>query len=138
MEEKRMIQITRDIEKALAEMDAVELIKLFGKLEEIRFGIEDTFGVVIGGHNFYCNTHRQNCTYIIDGEESVTKEEFLALRALVDLELKGTYSISVHIRPPHKRRPGQTEPDGIITIPASLLDETEAYDEETILGKDDE
>jgi len=40
MEEIQMIQITKDIEKALAEMSAVELIKLFGKLEEIRFGMQ--------------------------------------------------------------------------------------------------
>lgn len=125
MEEKQMIQIIKDIEKALAEMSEVELIKLFGKLEEVRFGIEDTLGVVIGGHSFYCNTHRQDRPYIIDGEESVTAEEFLKLRTLVDLELKGKYSISVHIRPPHKRKPGRMGPDGIILIPDVLLDEEE-------------
>lgn len=124
MEEIQMIQITKDIEKALAEMSAVELIKLFGKLEEIRFGIEDTFGVVIGKHNFYCNTHRQNSPYVIDNEP-VTEEDFFKLHALVDLELKGTYSISVYIRPPHKRKPNQTGSDGIILIPESLLGEEE-------------
>ena len=121
MEEKRMIQITKDIEKALAEMDAVEMIKLFGKLEEIRYGIEDTFGTVIGGHAFHCNTHRTE-KYVIDNE-FVTDSEFFKLRNLIDLELKGTYSTSIHIRPPHKRKPGQTGPDGIILIPESLLGE---------------
>lgn len=124
MEEIQMIQITKDIEKALAEMSAVELIRLFGKLEEIRFGIEDTFGMVVGGHVFQCNTHRGIAPYVIDNE-SVTESEFFKLRNLVDLELKGTYSISVHIRPPHKRKPGHMGPDGIILIPDSLLSEEE-------------
>lgn len=124
MEEKQMIQIIKDIEKALAEMSEVELIKLFGKLEEIRFGIEDTFGTVVGGHVFQCNTHRGIAPYVID-RKPVTRKEFFKLRNLVDLELKGTYSISVHIRPPHKRKSGQIGPDGIILIPDSLLNEEE-------------
>ena len=120
MEEIQMIQITKDIEKALTEMSAVELIKLFGKLEEVRFGIEDTFGTVVGGHVFQCNTHREIAPYVIDSEP-VTEKEFYELQKLVELELKGTYSLTIHIRPPHKRKPGQTGPDGIILIPESLL-----------------
>ena len=132
-----MMEMAREIEKELEKLDVSELIRMFRALEEIRFGIKDTYEVRIGEHEFSCNTHKTEGQYKISGK-SVKKEQFLKLRTLVDLELKGTYSISVHIRPPHKRRLGQTEPDGIITIPASLLDETEAYDEDTILGKDDE
>lgn len=124
MDEKQMIRIIKDIEKALVEMEVVELIKLFGKLEEIRFGIEDTFGTVVGGHVFQCNTHRGIAPYVIDSKP-VTRKEFLELQKLVELELKGTYSLTIHIRPPHKRKPGQTGPDGIIMIPECLLGEEE-------------
>lgn len=124
MEERQMIQMTKDVEQALAGMSAVELIQLFGKLEEVRFGVEDTFGTVVGGHAFHCNKHRTENQYIIDNEP-VTETKFFELRKLIDLELKGTYSISIHIRPPHKRKPEQTGPDGIILIPESLLGEGE-------------
>ena len=119
-----MIQMTKDVEHALAGMSVVELIKLFSKLEEVRFGVEDTFGTVVGGHAFHCNKHRTESPYVIDNE-FVTESEFFKLRNLVDLELKGTYSISVHIRPPYKRKSGQIGPDGIILIPDSLLNEGE-------------
>ena len=96
--------ITKDIKKHLDGMSEVELITLFGKLEEVRFGIENTFGIMIGGHSFYCNTYRAESPYVIDNKP-VSESEFFELWRLVDLELKDTYSLSIHICPPHKRKP---------------------------------
>jgi hypothetical protein len=114
----------KEIEAGLDAMSAMELIQIFVELEKIEQGYEDCFGAVVGGHSFQCNTHRTESPYIIDGEP-VEKERFFKLKQQAYLSLICQHGIQIIMRPPHKRKPNQTGPDGIIMIPDALLNENE-------------
>ena len=116
---------TKEIENALDAMEAMELINIFTKLEQVKQGYEDTYGVVVGGHSFQCNTHRTKNPYILD-DEPTTETEFFNLQHQAYLSLVCQHGIQIIARPPHKRKPGQTGPDNIIMIPECLLGEEES------------
>ncbi len=115
---------TKEIESALDSMEAMELISIFSKLEKVKQGYEDCFGVVVGGHSFQCNTHREEHPYIID-DEPVTEEQFFNLQQKAYLSLVCQHGIQIIARPPHKRKPNQKGPDGIIMIPDALIKDEE-------------
>jgi hypothetical protein len=121
---------TKEIETGLDAMSALELIRIFTELEKIEQGYEDCFGAVVGGHSFQCNTHRKESPFIIDGEP-VEREQFFKLQQQAYLSLICQHGIQIIMRPPHKRKPNQKGPDGIIIMPDALLNENEEGD-----GKD--
>ena len=122
--------------KNLEEMTAKELCRLFSELEDLRQDCKDVFTMVVDGIEYNANNQRTETRYMINGEP-VDAMRFFYLQDLAKIELVCRYGLSIQARPRHRRKPKRTELDGIITIPTSLLDETETYDEETILGKDD-
>ncbi len=123
---------TKEIEAGLDAMTATELIKLYSQLEEIKQGYEDTFGVVVGGHAFCCNTHRTESQYTLDGE-AMEKEQFFKLQEQARLSLVCQHDIIITSPPPHKRRPkkqldttpetqSNTWQDGVINLPRCFWD----------------
>jgi len=123
--------------KKLEEMTAAELCRLFSQLEDLRQNCKDIFTMVVDGKEYDANNQRTKTQYLINGEP-VDAKRFFYLQDLAKIELVCRYGLSIQARPRNRRKPKQMEPDGIITLPESLVDETEAYDEENILGKDDE
>lgn len=118
----------KDVEEALDQMDEMTLIKLVTKLEEVRQKHTDVYGVTVGGHSFYCNTHRAEKPYIIDGK-TVTESEFFNLQQQARLSLVCQHGIQIIMRPPHKRRKSKpVERDGVIPIPEALLDAENSKD----------
>ena len=81
--------------------DTTELIKLFSKIEELRMGYEDVLGFVYEGVPYMCNAHVNS--YTVGGKPG-TLGDFLKVKTEIELELN-CRGFSIHIRPPHKRKP---------------------------------
>lgn len=83
--------------------DINTLIKLFSDLEKIKQGYEDTIAFVINGKVCMCNLKREKDRFIID-DKPVSPEDFWQIQEDVCIEI-ACRGISIHIRPPHKRKP---------------------------------
>lgn len=81
--------------------DTTELIKLFSKIEELRMGYEDVLAFVYEGVPYMCNAHANS--YTVGGKPAIL-DDFLKVKEEVEIELN-CRGFSIHIRPPHKRKP---------------------------------
>ncbi len=110
--------------KKLEEMTAKELCRLFSELEDVRQNCKDVFTMVVDGKEYDVNNQRAETQYMINGE-TVDAKRFFYLQDLAKIELACRYGLSIQARPRSRRKPKQMEPDGVITIPESLLGEEE-------------
>lgn len=108
--------------KKLEEMTAKELCRLFSELEDVRQNCKDIFTVVVDGKEYDANNQRTETQYMINGEP-VDAKRFFYLQDLAKIELACRYGLSIQARPRNRRKLKQTESDGIITLPESLVDE---------------
>jgi len=108
--------------KNLEEMTAKELCRLFSELEDLRQDCKDVFTMVVDGKEYNANNQRTETQYLINGKP-VDAKHFFYLQDLAKIELACRYGLSIQARPRNRRKPKQMEPDGIITLPESLVDE---------------
>ena len=107
--------------KKLEEMTAAELCRLFSQLEDLRQNCKDIFTMVVDGKEYDANNQRTKTQYLINGEP-VDAKSFFYLQDLAKIELACRYGLSIQARPRNRRKPKQMEPDGIITLPESLVE----------------